>query len=168
MKALNKIWFGLQEILRLITGVMLLVLVSLIFVGVITRYVFFHSLPWSEELSRYLFIWIVMLATNIGIRNCMEIKIDVIDTFIKGRGHTVMQLLRLLVSLVMQAVLFKCSVPLYQNGFNAMSPAMHVSMAVIYVSFLIGFTLNFIEYVRRTVMFVLELFGKKKEGEVEA
>ena len=39
----------------------------IIFIQVIMRYVFQNSLTWSEELARYMFVWLVYFAVLRGI-----------------------------------------------------------------------------------------------------
>ena len=45
----------------------LIVMMVVIVVQVFTRYVIFYSLPWSEELSRYLFVFIVVCGINVAV-----------------------------------------------------------------------------------------------------
>lgn len=52
----------------------------LIFLQVILRYVFSYSLSWSEELSRYLFVWI----SWIGASYCVKIDAHLRVTAIVG------------------------------------------------------------------------------------
>ena len=48
----------------------------LIFVQVIMRKVFSNSLSWSEELARYLFIWLIYLGISYGSKIMKHLKID--------------------------------------------------------------------------------------------
>ena len=43
---------------------------------VIWRYVFNNSLTWTEELSRYLFTWIIFLGAAVAIRDNSHIKVE--------------------------------------------------------------------------------------------
>lgn len=46
----------------------LAVMVTIAFVNVITRYVLKYSMAFTEELTLYLFVWVVMLGTSLAFR----------------------------------------------------------------------------------------------------
>lgn len=64
----------------LVAGFSLVVLAQVIF-----RYVFNAPLTWSEEVSRYLFIWSVMLAVGLGIKREAHVGMDLVLMLFKGR-----------------------------------------------------------------------------------
>jgi TRAP-type C4-dicarboxylate transport system permease small subunit len=43
---------------------------------IVLRYVFAKANAWSEELARYSFVWLVMLAASIGTRRARHMNID--------------------------------------------------------------------------------------------
>lgn len=45
-------------------GSMLIVMTILAFIGVLARYVFVVSIPWIDEVTRYLMIWMTFLASR--------------------------------------------------------------------------------------------------------
>jgi len=47
---------------------------------VLFRYVLNRSLAWTEELSRYLFVWIIFLGAALAIRDATHIRIDMLVT----------------------------------------------------------------------------------------
>ena len=58
--------------------VITLIMVGSIFLQVIMRYVFNNSLSWSEELGRYLFIWMSWIGVSLGAKYGQHIKIEVL------------------------------------------------------------------------------------------
>ena len=44
-------------------------IVVLVFLGVLSRFVFAHPMAWSEELARYLFLWATLVGAASGCRN---------------------------------------------------------------------------------------------------
>lgn len=53
-------------------------MVGIIFFQVIMRYVFNNSLSWSEELGKFLFVWISWLGISIGHKRNEHIKITLV------------------------------------------------------------------------------------------
>ena len=43
---------------------------------VFCRYVLRHPLTWTEEATRYMFIWFVFMGVSYGIRNGTHIRVD--------------------------------------------------------------------------------------------
>ena len=48
----------------------------IIFIQVVMRYVFQSSLTWSEELARYMFVWLVYFSVSYTARREKHIRID--------------------------------------------------------------------------------------------
>ncbi len=57
---------------------MFVAMVGIIFFQVIMRYVFNNSLSWSEELGKFLFVWISWLGISIGHKRKEHIKITLV------------------------------------------------------------------------------------------
>ena len=53
---------------------MFCVMVLIIFIQVIMRYAFNSSLSWSEELGKFVFVWISWVGISIGARKNEHIK----------------------------------------------------------------------------------------------
>jgi C4-dicarboxylate transporter DctQ subunit len=54
---------------ELLGSALLLVMVSIAFINVITRYCIKMSLAWTEEITVNLFVWVVLLGTSFAFRN---------------------------------------------------------------------------------------------------
>ncbi len=71
-KVYNKIWDGV--VIALVLAVFIAVSLQ-----VTMRYVFNAPLAWTEEISRYAFIWLAWLGSAVGMRQRKLICIDLID-----------------------------------------------------------------------------------------
>ena len=56
-KKVERAFSKVQNLLLGLIGIALTIMMSVIMLQTLTRYVIFYSLPWSEELSRYLFVF---------------------------------------------------------------------------------------------------------------
>ena len=64
LSRIGNIYNNLEEYLLVVS---LVINVLLVFLQVIMRTVFKNSLTWSEELSRYIFIWQIWLGASIAL-----------------------------------------------------------------------------------------------------
>lgn len=79
MKLKQLIDIKLEELLLMISFIFIILLV---FIQVISRYVFNVPVGWSAELSRYLLIWITWISASYAIRKREHIRITLlVDKF---------------------------------------------------------------------------------------
>lgn len=71
--------------------------VSIVFVQVIMRYLFNSSLSWSEELTRYIFIWQIWLGASIGLRERKHINIEILNGLLKEKWQSVINIISLII-----------------------------------------------------------------------
>ena len=60
---MDMLFKALNRVLYFVSISAMGVMLALIFVQVITRYFFGFTFDWSEELSRFLFVWVVLLGS---------------------------------------------------------------------------------------------------------
>ena len=132
---------AIEKKLKWFLGVLLILTTLIIFIQVVIRYFFFYSIPWSEELSRYLYIWMVFFGACLGIRDDSQLSIDLLQHWIKGKTAIILTLVQQIVSLIVIIALVYCTLLLVQAGTRSTSPAMGISMAMVYVGLPIGLTL---------------------------
>lgn len=134
MKRLIKVYDNIEE--YLLVG-SLVFNVILVFVQVIMRSVFNYSLSWSEELSRYIFIWQTWLGASTALKYSEHIKVELLFSLVKNKR--VQNLVKCLANVIW--LLF--SLFLAFNGWeltqsmiarNALSSGMRVPLAFIYVT----------------------------------
>jgi TRAP-type C4-dicarboxylate transport system permease small subunit len=56
--------------------VMVAVMTVLVIIQVLLRYIFFYSLSWSEEVARYLMIWVSFLAAALAVQKGLHIGME--------------------------------------------------------------------------------------------
>lgn len=61
---------------QFVVGSLMLLMAILVFANVVLRYLFGTSLPWVEELTRYMMIWVAWLAVGLAMREGAHIAID--------------------------------------------------------------------------------------------
>jgi C4-dicarboxylate transporter DctQ subunit len=76
VKRLKKIWSYYNKAEEYLLVGSLMVTVGIVSLQVIFRYILNNSLSWSEELTRYIFIWQIWLGTSIAMREDRHLKVE--------------------------------------------------------------------------------------------
>jgi TRAP-type C4-dicarboxylate transport system permease small subunit len=130
----------------------------LIFVQVLMRYVFNNSLSWSEELARFLLIWIVNIGISCAIKKKTHVRITALDTVLPASMKRALGVITNLLVLAFAAIVMFLGylVVEFNMKMGQMSQAMEfLPMWVIYLAVPIGFFPIFLSCVR-TVQNMIE------------
>lgn len=142
----------LDENLEKMLCVVFLALMSIIIVlQVFFRYVLNNSLSWSEELARYLFIWMIYVGISYGVKLDKHICVDAVYTFMpKGikRGYAIVAYLLFLIFAV-AIIYYGILVVGMQITSGQVSPAMGLPMQYVYVAPVVGMILTVIRLVQK-------------------
>ena len=91
MESFRNIFNKLQCFSKHLIALCMVIMMTVIFVQTMTRYVVFYSIPWSEELSRYLYVTLTLLGVNLAVTSKQLVRIDIIDNFVKGNTLNVIR-----------------------------------------------------------------------------
>ena len=142
----------LDENLEKMLCVVFLALMSIIIVlQVFFRYVLNNSLSWSEELARYLFIWMIYVGISYGVKLDKHICVDAVYTFMpKGikRGYAIVAYVLFLIFAV-AIIYYGILVVGMQISSGQVSPAMGLPMQYVYVAPVVGMILTVIRLVQK-------------------
>lgn len=81
---LGKLIFGYDKLEEYVLCASLVFTTLVVFAQVIMRSIFNSSLTWSEELTRYIFIWQIWLGVSIAQRDKAHIKVELFNSFVKN------------------------------------------------------------------------------------
>lgn len=132
------------------TGVILLLFSGMLVAAVaqvVSRYVFNAPLTWSEELSRYLFIWLSFLGAWVAWNRREHLGIDVLPELVPTRWRG--PLLRLLevLTLIFAVTSMYFGQKILSVSMRQPSAALRIPMVWVYSSYYVGMTLISIEIV---------------------
>ncbi len=85
MSFLRKMLDRVNSLAEYAVCALLAVMVVVVFLQVIFRFVIRSSLPWSEELARYLMVWIVFLGASIGVKRKSHIGVEAVVALLPDR-----------------------------------------------------------------------------------
>lgn len=130
-------------------------MVAVTLAQVIFRYVLEDPLPWSEELARYCFVWIVFLGGAIGLERGIHLGVDLFVNLLPPKLRTGLDILsNALIGCFAAAVVY-ASYPVINMNMLQHSPAMGVQMAWIYIAIPTSMVLIVIIIIERIAGIVL-------------
>lgn len=110
------------------------VMIAVTLAQVVFRYLLGAPLPWSEELARYCFVWIVFLGGAIGLSRGIHLGVDLFVNVLPPRlQHGVNLLVSALITGFAVAVIY-ASQPVIQMNMMQRSPALGFQMSWIYIA----------------------------------
>jgi TRAP-type C4-dicarboxylate transport system permease small subunit len=124
--------------LELVLSLILLAIVGVTFIQVLFRYLFHLSLAWSEELARYLFLWLGALASAYAFKTkshfAIRFLVDRLGERFQGWVDTVVVFIvsGFLILFVWKSLEFSISMS------RQIAPSTKISMAVPYSSAWVG------------------------------
>ena len=149
-KAINWIDEYLEEVLLVAALAAMAVIMG---VQVFCRYVLGASLSWSEELTRYIFIWAGFLSVSYCTKKCISIKIEQFVALFPKRGKAMFKVVNhtfeLILFLYLIPFAWKYLMSAVENGQT--SPAMGIPMYYVQAAPLVGFILSAIRVLQRWI-----------------
>lgn len=105
------------------------------------RYVLKMALSWSEEMMRYLYVWMTMLGIGIGIRKKMFTAIDALLMFVEKKSPAAVRVMKIIVALLQLfffVFLLVYGAQYALKNMTQLSPAMRIPMGVAYCALPVG------------------------------
>lgn len=113
-----------------------IVIVTLI--QVFMRYVLSSPLKWAEELSRYIFVWGIMVSVAIGAVDEAHIRLNMVTTRFGKKTQLGFFILGQLILTAFNLVLIVYGARLSMQNMSVMSPAMKIPIGVAYAGIPVG------------------------------
>ncbi|MCM3715913.1 TRAP transporter small permease [Alkalihalobacillus oceani] len=133
---------------RVIDSIAILLLVVLTYVSfhqVITRFIFSNPPAWTEELSRYLFVWVTFLGVAIAFRVGAHLGVDYFVGLLPKKGSQLLLLIASIFLIVTLAVIGYQGFTASQVVKSQLSPVLRVPMIYPYLAIPVGMVLSIIE-----------------------
>lgn len=140
---------------------LLVAMFMLVILQVISRYVFSSPLPWTEELARYVMIWMIFVASAHLTSTGEHIVITLIDKVLPPAGVKAVIVLSYLIVAVACFFLLAPGWKFVSRMFRASSPAMSLPMGWVYLAALSGICLIMLQSL---VNMFLVVRGDIREG----
>ncbi|MGD9808763.1 MAG: TRAP transporter small permease [Deferribacterales bacterium] len=134
-------------------------------VQIFMRYVVQESLTWSEELARYLFIWVSYIGVSYAVKRHAHIRVEAAVMFMPPKVKKYVYIFSNVIFLVFALMVVKEGFILSMKIFNfgQSSPAMGIPMGYVYLAPAVGFLLVFIRLIQSLIKNIKELNVKEEQ-----
>lgn len=134
----------------------------LTFTNVVGRYVFHNSIEFSEELSRFLFVWVVFLGAAIIIKDKGHVAVSFLSSKLEGKfSGKALEIFIGVMGFLFIGIVFSGGLTLSRMMNMYSSPTLGIPMGYVYWAIPIGSGIMFIHH---TINFV-RIFMPDREGE---
>jgi TRAP-type C4-dicarboxylate transport system permease small subunit len=116
---------------------MVAAITAVTFAQVFTRYVTENPIIWSEEVARYLFVWITLIGAAAGVRLHAHFGLDILRRHLP-RLRTVLGALTMLVVAAFLGLLLYTGIAETRQAALQISPALQVRMHWAYLALPVG------------------------------
>ncbi len=145
-------------------GIALLASTLMITINVIMRFIFKNAFSWSDEMVRYLIIYVTFVGCAGCVRRREHIAIDILSGTIKNKAVLrVINILITLICLVFSAMIFSFSIKLVGHAIHypQQTAGMRIPQFIPYLMIPLGFFLMTLRYLQ-------DLVGKIRGADVFA
>ena len=121
-----------------VLATMVVIMTVVVLLQVIYRYLLAQPLHWSEEVARYLFVWISVLGAALSVQKRGHFGMDFFFKMLPDQGRRFLIFIIYLLMGVVILVLLVQGIVLVQKTAAQQSPAMEISMGWAYACLPVG------------------------------
>ncbi len=150
-----------------ISAILLIATSLLVFIQVISRYFFNHSISWSEEIALLMIVWFIFIGCSVAARQGAHVSMDVLENILSKKATKYLSVIVNIISFAFCGIIVYAGIGMVQKAINLNSMATSISMPlwVAYLSVPVGMVLMGIQYIFNIVESVQYL--KEDSEEVE-
>lgn len=132
-----------------------------LFIQIVMRYIFNQPLIWSEELARYLFIWMAFIGIGYGVKYDLHIKMEAFLQIFPPKVQQVVVIITEVVAILFLGLVLIPGVQFAIHTGHVPSSAMGIPMYWVYFAFPVGLILGML---RMMISVVQQFSALRKKG----
>ena len=131
MKRLNQVLVTLETYAA---GALVITVCAVVLLQVLMRYLFATPNPWSEELSRFAFIWVSLLGASLAVEHRAHFGFDQVTRKLAPHPRRAVERCAWGVVLAFSLVLIATGIALMDLTLGERSPALNLPVALVYAA----------------------------------
>lgn len=146
---MQKIYKALCAVEGLLLKLLFIAMTLVVWARVFNKITINAQMAWSEELSRYLFVWVVFIATAYASGEKVHIGVTALVERLPKTAARAVELVCYILCLVFSGVLiyYTLKIMSVQISFGQTSPSLHLPMSVAYAGMAVGGVFMLCHYV---------------------
>ncbi len=149
-----------------VCAVLLTAMVAVVFANVVARYFLNAAIGWSEEVSRFMFIWVAFLGSVLAFRRGEHLGLDLL---VKSLPRTAAHVVLLTGDLLVVAALVyltKGGIEMTADSLESgwVSSAVPIPYGYVYLVVPVTFALMLVDALLKTIQDLRLTFGATREG----
>jgi TRAP-type C4-dicarboxylate transport system permease small subunit len=154
-----------DQLARGVLFVLLAVMTVLVFLQVVLRYVFGHSIVWSEEVSRYAFVWASFMGASLASRWGIHVGVRILVDHLPKGAKRAIELTANIFILFFLCVAVYVGVQATFRAWNQSTAVLQIPMAIPYSAIPVGCFLMLIQEVESVSKLLRGTQAKPAEGQ---
>lgn len=160
----NELFNFLNKIVEAIGSIIMFLLIIIVFYQVATRYIFKTGSPWSEEIARYLLIWLSMIGASMSFKDKEFLKIELYIDMLNSKCQNYFYLFDCIVTIFVSSILSFYGYQLAILNRYQYSPSLTwLSLFWVCIAIPIGWGLITIYTIKNLLVEVTTLFNIKRQ-----
>jgi TRAP-type transport system small permease protein len=131
-RGLGLAWLGANA-LEILAAAMLVAICVIVFSGVFFRYFLHIGLGWTEELARYLQVWMTFVGATIAVKRWAHFQLTIVDQWIPPAMRRFTRVFAILVVMTLAAIMIKHGLDITRVTWNQTSPVLGWPIGYLYL-----------------------------------
>lgn len=145
-KTIDNLFVQIDKIVRFLSALTLGLMTLFISAQVLFRYVLHSPLAWTEELARFLFIWMSFLAAYLAARKSEHIMLDNLPMKLKGIPRKILVSFNNLICVAFFGIVSYYCITLWHKLNIQISPVLMIPISFVYLGMILGTVLMTLWY----------------------
>ena len=137
MRVLDKISGIINLLVENVVAILMGLMTVVVFLQVLFR-ITSGSLPWSEEIARYMMIFMVYMGASVGVKNNNHIAVEFVVGLLPKRGRAAAEVIADILMLICFAIIIYFGLKVVKVTMMQKSPVLRVKMGYVYMSLVAG------------------------------
>lgn len=133
-------------------------------IQIVSRYFLSFAIPWTEELSRWLYIYIVFIGASEAVSRRDHIAVDIVPNRLGTKTNLMMDVLIHSSFAIISLVIVYRGYTFMERMDRLGSITMDVQMSLLYAAIPLGFTMVFIKSILNSVISLSKLLNPSKSN----
>ena len=126
------VWLAANS-LEIALAAMLVAICAIVFAGVFFRYFLQIGLGWTEELARYLQIWLTFVGATVAVKRWAHFQLTLVHQWIPAGARRFTRIFAIAVVMALAAIMIKNGIDITRVTWNQSSPVMGWRIGYLYL-----------------------------------